>query len=246
MMSRKLVTLVYERRIGSLMRKAVLAYMADRANDDGSGIWVSKTRIAREIEASRSGVITAIQGMEKDGLLCNHGMLHNRSTYEYSIIVHAVKALPLANEDENECANLHTDPCLNLDTPLCLNLDTTVQKTTGGVYPVDRGCLPSGHEPSFNRPLKEGADLSGSDPDEQTLSAMRAQGLSSPAGQSWLSMIDTLRQHGKLSLRDKDAFKRAVQGVDGDDLILSEDYEPPEALLDLIEASELIEGEEEA
>ena len=244
MMSRKIVTLVYERRIGSLLRKAVLAYMADRANDDGSGVWVSKTRIAKEIEASRSGVISAIQSMEKDGLLFNHGMLHNRSTYEYTVSISALKALPFANEDEEECENLHTDPCLNLDTPPCLNLDTTVQKTTGGVYPVDRGCLPSRHEPSFNRPLKEGADLLSSDPDEQTLSAMRAQGLSSPAGQSWLGMIDTLRQRGKLSLRDKDDFKRAVQGIDGDDLILSDDYEPPEALVQFIELAQHTEGEE--
>jgi hypothetical protein len=36
-MSRKVATLVYSKQVGSMARKAVLAYFADRANDDGSG-----------------------------------------------------------------------------------------------------------------------------------------------------------------------------------------------------------------
>ena len=43
-MSRKLVTLVYERRCGSMLRKAVLACMADRANDNGAGMFDGRLR----------------------------------------------------------------------------------------------------------------------------------------------------------------------------------------------------------
>ena len=130
-MSRKLVTLVYERKIGSMLRKAVLSCMADRANDDGSGIWLSKGRIADEIEASRRSVITAINGLVADGLLIDHGMRKAGSTHEYSIHVETLADMPEHDRTTGGCENLHTpDP----------------------VKHVHRGCEAASHKPSFNRP----------------------------------------------------------------------------------------------
>lgn len=94
-MSKHLVSLVYRKKIGSMMRKAVLSYMADRANDDGSGIWCSKGTIANEIEASRQGVITTIKSLVDDGLLVEDGQrkCQNGFTVEYRIDVKKVHAL---------------------------------------------------------------------------------------------------------------------------------------------------------
>lgn len=95
-MSKHLVSLVYRKKIGSMMRKAVLSYMADRANDDGSGVWCSKATIANEIEASRQGVITTIKSLVDDGLLIESGQrkCQNGFTVEYRIDVKKVHALP--------------------------------------------------------------------------------------------------------------------------------------------------------
>lgn len=94
-MSKHLVSLVYRKKIGSMMRKAVLSYMADRANDDGSGIWCSKATIANEIEASRQGVISTIKALVEDGLLIEDGQrkCSNGFTIEYRIDVQKLHAL---------------------------------------------------------------------------------------------------------------------------------------------------------
>jgi hypothetical protein len=148
-MSRKLVTLVYERRIGSMLRKAVLACMADRANDDGTGVWLSKGRIADEIEASRRAVITAIQEMVSEGILIDNGQRERGSTNDYSLNVPVIMALPSSREG---CENLHT--------PGRQRTKQGVQKVTPPVNPVHTPCEPSSHEPSFNRPLTTEAKAS--------------------------------------------------------------------------------------
>ncbi len=95
-MSKHIVSLVYRKKIGSMMRKAVLSYMADRANDDGTGIWCSKGTIANEIEASRQGVINTIKGLLEDALLVEVGerKCQNGYTMEYRIDLKKVHDLP--------------------------------------------------------------------------------------------------------------------------------------------------------
>jgi biotin operon repressor len=93
-MSRKLVSIIYDRRCGSMLRKAVLACMADRANDDGSGVWMSKGRIADEVEASRRAVITCIQALVEDGLLFDQGKRYRSTFDQYEINVRALLSLP--------------------------------------------------------------------------------------------------------------------------------------------------------
>lgn len=95
-MSKHVVSLVYRKKIGSVMRKAVFSYMADRANDDGTGIWSSKGTIANEIEASRQGVINTIKGLIEDGLLIEVGKrkCSNGYTIEYKIDLGKLQELP--------------------------------------------------------------------------------------------------------------------------------------------------------
>ena len=78
-----------------MARKAVLAYMADRANDDGSGIWASKQRIADEIEASKKTVIRIVKELEADGLLEATGKRRTQGghTVVYRIVLSEVQKL---------------------------------------------------------------------------------------------------------------------------------------------------------
>lgn len=99
-MSNLISASVQRRLVGSATRKSVLGYMADKAADDGSGIWTSKANIARDLELSRRAVQLAIQELISDGLVtetgqrdCKHGF-----TVEYSIVIEAVDNLPSTRE----------------------------------------------------------------------------------------------------------------------------------------------------
>lgn len=99
-MSNLISASVQRRLVGSATRKSVLGYMADKAADDGSGIWTSKANIARDLELSRRAVQLAIQELIRDGLVtetgqrdCKHGF-----TVEYSIVIEAVDNLPSTRE----------------------------------------------------------------------------------------------------------------------------------------------------
>lgn len=99
-MSNLISASVQRRVIGSATRKSVLLYMADKAADDGSGIWTSKANIARDLELSRRGVQLVIQGLIRDGIVtetgqrdCKHGY-----TVEYAIDPQAVDKLPSTRE----------------------------------------------------------------------------------------------------------------------------------------------------
>lgn len=94
-MSHKVTTLVYSRKAGSAARKAILAYMADRASDDGSGIWASKQTIADDLECGRSTVIRVCNEFVAEGILVETGKRKcaNGATVEYGINLAAVAAL---------------------------------------------------------------------------------------------------------------------------------------------------------
>lgn len=109
-MSRKIAALVYSRKAGSVMRKALLAYMAERASDDGSGIWASKQRIALEIEASRRSVISNIQSFVDEGILIEVGKKKHKNgwTMEYKLSVELIAALPVS-DPEDPCKIAHVE-----------------------------------------------------------------------------------------------------------------------------------------
>lgn len=95
-MSTALVTLIYGKVCGSAMRKAVLIRMADRANDDGSGIYTSKSRIAAELECSRTTVQSATRELEEEGILLAVGKKTGNHGYTtiYQISVRNLHLLP--------------------------------------------------------------------------------------------------------------------------------------------------------
>ncbi len=88
--------LVERRVLGSPTKKSVMAYLAVRASDDGSGIWTSKGHIADDTELSKRSVQKAIIEFEQDGLVKKVGKkpCKNGFTYEYQIIVEALELLP--------------------------------------------------------------------------------------------------------------------------------------------------------
>lgn len=106
-MSNHLISEVYKRQVGNIARKAVMALFADKASDDGSGIWASKQRMAEEIGASKQTVISTIKGLIGEGLVKETGKRKspNGFTVEYCINVRALRALPLVKshaDDQSE------------------------------------------------------------------------------------------------------------------------------------------------
>ena len=49
-MSNLVSNLVQTKKVGSNTQKSILMYMADKASDDGTGIWVSKKNMAADLE----------------------------------------------------------------------------------------------------------------------------------------------------------------------------------------------------
>lgn len=106
-MSKLLVNLVYSKICGSASRKAVLVALADRASDDGSGVYVSKTRISAETELSRSTVVSVCQELEAEGVLTAVGK--RTGNHGYTVVYHM------------QCAKIQSLPdawskCTNPDT----------------------------------------------------------------------------------------------------------------------------------
>lgn len=95
-MSFKVANLVYSRKIGSAHRKAILAYMADKASDDGRGVYCSKGTIADETEIARSTVFKTIKELVAEGLLieAGHRACTNGSTVVYDLNLVLIAAFP--------------------------------------------------------------------------------------------------------------------------------------------------------
>lgn len=106
-MSNHLITEAYKRQVGNMARKAVMVLLADKASDDGTGIWASKQRMADEIGASKQTVIATIKSLIADGLIREAGQRRcpNGFTVEYAINVKALRQLPLVKchaDDQSE------------------------------------------------------------------------------------------------------------------------------------------------
>lgn len=96
-MSHHIVPEVYKRQVGKLARVAVLALMADKASDDGSGIWASKQTFADELGCSKQTILDTIASLIEDGLVTEIGQreCQNGYTTEYRIEIDALEELPL-------------------------------------------------------------------------------------------------------------------------------------------------------
>ena len=65
-----------ERRFGSAARKQIIMFLADKASDDGSGIWVSKGNMALDLEMkSKRTVQTNIADLVDEDSFVEYGPL---------------------------------------------------------------------------------------------------------------------------------------------------------------------------
>lgn len=94
-MSWKVANLCAERRFGSPVRKQIIMLLADKASDDGSGIWCSKGTVARQTELGDTTVKRAISGFIAEGILIESGRRAcvNGYTTIYRINLEAVTQL---------------------------------------------------------------------------------------------------------------------------------------------------------
>lgn len=106
-MSNIVSAMVQRRRAGSLTKKAILLYMADRASDDGTGIWSSKAHIAADLEITKRAVQQNVQELVTQGLLIVAGQkpCPRGYTVEYCIDLGAVALLDPTRETDGAGAN---------------------------------------------------------------------------------------------------------------------------------------------
>ena len=108
-MSNLVSNVIQTKLIGSPTKKAILMYMADKASDDGSGIWVSKGNMAADLEMSSRAVRQHIKEMLAMGVLkvtgqkeCRHGY-----TIDYQINLEIVSKLPSTRPPLNDVHPYH-------------------------------------------------------------------------------------------------------------------------------------------
>lgn len=108
-MSNHVTMLLRNRNLGlNLTLKSVLLLMADYASDDGTGIWASKSRMARELETTDRTIQRAIKELTQQNLLTEVGKIKcsNGATIEYNIVIKNVDKFPLTISSRPVKANL--------------------------------------------------------------------------------------------------------------------------------------------
>jgi hypothetical protein len=103
-MSWRVANTCAERKFGSATRKQIIMFLADKASDDGSGIWCSKGTIQRHTELGETTVKRAIRAFLKEGILVETGSrtCKNGFTVVYRIDLTKVEALEPTLEPEIE------------------------------------------------------------------------------------------------------------------------------------------------
>ncbi len=101
-MSWKIANLCADRIFGSAARKQIIMFLADKASDDGSGIWCSKGTIQRHTELGESTVKRTITDFLHEGVLIETGRrpCKNGFTVIYRIVLDRVMALDSAAEPD--------------------------------------------------------------------------------------------------------------------------------------------------
>ncbi|MCF6232381.1 MAG: hypothetical protein L3J36_04685 [Rhodobacteraceae bacterium] len=91
-----------ERKFGSAARKQIIMFLADKASDDGSGIWCSKGTIQRHTELGESTVKRTIGDFLKEGILIETGRrkCKNGFTVVYHISLAQIALLESTVEPE--------------------------------------------------------------------------------------------------------------------------------------------------
>ncbi len=103
-MSWRVANACAERKFGSATRKQIIMFLADKASDDGSGIWCSKGTIQRHTELGETTVKRTIRDFLKEGILVETGArgCKNGFTVVYRIDLARIEALELSAEPDIE------------------------------------------------------------------------------------------------------------------------------------------------
>jgi len=94
-MSWRVANTCAERKFGSATRKQIIMFLADKASDDGSGIWCSKGTIQRHTELGETTVKRTVREFLKEGILVETGArtCKNGFTVVYRIDLTKIEAL---------------------------------------------------------------------------------------------------------------------------------------------------------
>lgn len=100
-MSFHVASICTDHKFGSAPRKQVITFLADKASDDGSGVWCSKGTVARCTELSKSTVKRVFLQFLSEGILFETGRRKNKNgfTTAYCINLYKVLELPLTKEE---------------------------------------------------------------------------------------------------------------------------------------------------
>jgi len=104
-MSWRVANTCAERKFGSATRKQIIMFLADKASDDGSGIWCSKGTIQRHTELGASTVKRTIKEFLNEGILIETGQkkrCKNGHTIVYRMILAKIALLELTREPDFE------------------------------------------------------------------------------------------------------------------------------------------------
>ena len=103
-MSWRVANTCAERKFGSATHKQIIMFLADKASDDGSGIWCSKGTIQRHTELGETTVKRAVRAFLKEGMLVETGSrtCKNGFTVVYRIDLAKVEGLEPTLEPEIE------------------------------------------------------------------------------------------------------------------------------------------------
>ena len=252
-MSNLIAASVQRRVVGSATRKSVLLYMADKAADDGSGIWTSKANIARDLELSRRAVQIAIAELIRDGLVSEAGQRDCRHGYtvEYSILPEAVDKL-VSTREQDSPRESHSrvtreprshDPVNQIHPNHPYNLTTTPEGQAGpvdksdpqtrclavggpGLCPASRAAI-TGSADVINAWLREGIDL---DEDILPTIAKRTTQIRISPIRTWAYFTDAVRAARQARERREADPRITAQHRFFADWINSDRYLPPTAV----------------
>lgn len=103
-MSNHIISMAYKRDLKTAMRKSVMILLADKASDDGGGVYASKQTMADELCCSKQTVIETIKAFIAEGLVVETGKRRNANgfTVEYAININVLDAIPLVGCHANK------------------------------------------------------------------------------------------------------------------------------------------------
>lgn len=154
-MSWKVATLCAERRFGSPVRKQIIMYLADKASDDGSGIWCSKGTIARQTELGETTVKRAISEFVSAGILIETGRRNcvNGYTTIYRINLAQIDLLDPINDPDTQTGSradgVQTGPTTGAAVVGVLGPERTPNHPKTSHKPCTRECVAEAVDQEF-------------------------------------------------------------------------------------------------